>query len=319
MYKILVADSLPKHILEKFNKVENITVDNKSGISKEELMELLPEYDGLVVRSRTKVTADVLTKADKLKVIGRAGAGVDNIDTDEATTRGIIVMNTPGGNTIAATEHTVAMMLALMRNIPRANMSLLNDKWDKKIFMGHELFEKTIGVLGLGKIGYGVAKRLKAFEATIIAYDPIVSKELADQIGVELVELDELMERSDIITIHAPKFPETINLINKESLKKCKDGVIIVNCARGGIVNEPDLLSALDNGKVAAAALDVYSSEPLTDFALVKHPKVVATPHLGASTEEAQIKVADMILDQMIDYFNTKVARNAVNSISANP
>jgi len=303
MYKILVADSLPKDILEKYDKSENITVDNKSGISKEELMDILPDYEGLVVRSRTKVTADVLEKADKLKVIGRAGAGVDNIDTDEATNRGIIVMNTPGGNTIAATEHSVAMMLALMRNIPRANMSLLDEKWDRKTYLGNELFEKTIGVIGLGKIGYGVAKRLKAFDVRLLVYDPIVAKDLVDQLGAKLVDLDELLEKSDIITVHAPKMKETINLINKEKLEKCKDKVIIVNCARGGIVNEADLLSALNSGKVAGAALDVYSSEPPTDFALAKHEKVVATPHLGASTQEAQVKVADMILDQIIEYF----------------
>jgi D-3-phosphoglycerate dehydrogenase len=316
MYKILVADSLPKHILEKYDKSKNISVDNKSGISKEELMEILPEYDGLVVRSRTKVTADVLAKSEKLKVIGRAGAGVDNIDTEESTNRGIIVMNTPGGNTVAATEHTIAMMLALMRNIPRANMSLLDEKWDKKNYVGHELYEKTIGVVGLGKIGYGVAKRLKAFDATILGYDPIVTKEMADRIGVKLVELDELVDQSDIITIHAPKMPETIDLFNKERLAKCKDGVVIVNCARGGIVNETDLLAALESEKVAAAALDVYSSEPLTDYALAKHSNVVATPHLGASTQEAQEKVADMILDQMIEYFEKNVARNAVNFLS---
>lgn len=316
MYKILVADSLPNEILEKYNQAENIIVDNKSGISKEELMEILPEYDGLVVRSRTKVTADVLAKGDKLKIIGRAGAGVDNIDTEESTNRGIIVMNTPGGNTVAATEHSVAMLLSLMRNIPRANMSMLEEKWDKKKYGGHELYEKTIGVVGLGKIGYGVAKRLKAFEATILAYDPIVTKEVADKIGVKLVDLEELVDQSDIITLHAPKMNETIDLFDKNRLAKCKDGVIIVNCARGGIVNEADLLDALESGKVSAAALDVYTSEPLTDFALVKHPNVVATPHLGASTEEAQIKVADMILDQMIEYFEKNVVRNAVNSVS---
>lgn len=316
MYKILVADSLPNEILEKYNQAENIIVDNKSGISKEELMEILPEYDGLVVRSRTKVTADVLAKGDKLKIIGRAGAGVDNIDTEESTNRGIIVMNTPGGNTVAATEHSVAMLLSLMRNIPRANMSMLEEKWDKKKYGGHELYEKTIGVVGLGKIGYGVAKRLKAFEATILAYDPIVTKEVADKIGVKLVDLEELVDQSDIITIHAPKMNETIDLFDKNRLAKCKDGVIIVNCARGGIVNEADLLAALESGKVSAAALDVYTSEPLTDFALVKHPNVVATPHLGASTEEAQIKVADMILYQMIEYFEKNIVRNAVNSVS---
>jgi D-3-phosphoglycerate dehydrogenase len=313
MYKILIADSLPNEILEKYKKTDNITVDNKSGISKEELMEILPEYDGLVVRSRTKVTADVLDKAEKLKVIGRAGAGVDNIDTEESTNREIIVMNTPGGNTVAATEHTIAMLLSLMRNIPRANKAILDEKWDKKTNIGNELFEKTIGVVGLGKIGYGVAKRLTAFEATVLGSDPIVTKEMANQIGVNLVELDELVKQSDIITIHAPKMPETIDLFDKEMLAKCKDGVILVNCARGGIVNEADLLVALDSGKVSAAALDVYTTEPLTDFTLVKHPNVVATPHLGASTEEAQIKVADMILDQMIEYFEKNVARNRVN------
>jgi len=249
MFKILVADSLPKEILEKYNKLKNITVDNKSGISKDELIKLLPEYDGLVVRSRTKVTADVLARGDNLKVIGRAGAGVDNIDTEASTNRGIIVMNTPGGNTIAATEHTIAMMLAMMRNIPRANMSLLDEKWDRKTYMGNELFNKTIGIVGLGKIGYGVAKRLRGFDVTILAYDPIVTKEKADRVGAKLVELDELIEQSDIITIHAPKMKETIDLFNKEKLDKCKDGVAIVNCARGGIVNETDLLAALESGK----------------------------------------------------------------------
>jgi D-3-phosphoglycerate dehydrogenase len=316
MYKIMIADSLPKHILDKYDKSDNISVVDRIGISKEELLEEIAEYDGLVVRSRTKVTADVLAKADNLKVIGRAGAGVDNIDSEESTNRGIIVMNTPGGNTVAATEHTIAMMLALMRNIPRANMSILEEKWDKKKYIGNELFEKTIGVVGLGKIGYGVAKRLKAFDATILGYDPIVTKEMADRIGVKLVELDELVEKSDIITIHAPKMPETIDLFNKDRLAKCKDGVVIVNCARGGIVNEADLLAALESEKVSAAALDVYSSEPLTDYELAKHPNVVATPHLGASTQEAQEKVADMILDQMIEYFEKNVARNAVNFVS---
>lgn len=313
MHKILIADSLPQDILSKYDKSENITVDNKSGISKEELINILPHYDGLVVRSRTKVTADVIAAANNLKVIGRAGAGVDNIDTTEATKRGIIVMNTPGGNTIAATEHTIAMLLAAMRNIPRANMSLLDEKWDRKTYIGRELYEKTIGVLGLGKIGLGVAKRLAAFDSNILVYDPIVSKDIADSIGAKLVELDELLEKSDIITIHAPKIPETIDLINKDRLKKCKDGVVIVNVARGGIINEADLLDALNSGKVSTAALDVYSSEPPTDFELVKHPNVIATPHLGASTKEAQDKVADMILAQMLDYFEKNVARNAVN------
>ena len=319
MHKILISDSLPKEILDKYNKAKNVTIENKAGISKEDLLEIIPNFDALVVRSRTKVTADLIEAAEKLKVIGRAGAGVDNIDTKESTKRGIIVMNTPGGNTIAATEHTIAMMLAALRNIPRANLSLLEEKWDRKTYMGREIFDKFVGVLGLGKIGYGVAKRLKAFDAHILVYDPIVTKEVADGIGAKLVDLEELLEKSDIITIHAPKIPETIDLINKEKLNKCKNGVIIVNVARGGIVNEKDLLEALESGKVSSAALDVYSSEPPTDFNLVKHPHVIATPHLGASTEEAQVKVADMILDQIIDYFTKNVARNAVNFISIEP
>jgi D-3-phosphoglycerate dehydrogenase len=313
MYKILIADSLPQDILSKYGKSKIIAIDNKSGISKEELKDVLPQYDGLVVRSRTKVTADLIAVGKNLKVIGRAGAGVDNIDVEEASKHGIIVMNTPGGNTIAATEHTIAMMLAALRNIPRANMSLLEGKWDRKTYMGRELFEKTIGILGLGKIGFGVAKRLAAFDCKILVYDPIISTDIANSIGAQMVELDELLEKSDIITIHAPKNPATINLINKESLKKCKDGVVIINVARGGIVNEADLLAALNSGKVSIAALDVYSSEPPTDFELVKHSHVIATPHLGASTIEAQEKVADMILIQMIEYFDKNVAKNAVN------
>jgi len=319
MFKILIADSLPDDILAVYNKQKNLTIDNQAGIAKEDLVSQIGQYDGLVVRSRTKVTADVIEAATKLKVIGRAGAGVDNIDTDSATKKGIIVMNTPGGNTIAATEHTMAMLLALMRNIPRANFSLIDEKWDRKTYMGRELYEKTIGILGLGKIGFEVAKRLKSFNTRLLAYDPIVTREVADQVGVKLVDLDDLLHKSDIITIHAPKIPETINLINAEKLASCKDGVFIVNCARGGIVNEADLLAALENGKVAGAAIDVYSSEPPTDFALAKHPHVVATPHLGASTQEAQVKVADMILTQMTEYFTKNVARNAVNFISLEP
>jgi D-3-phosphoglycerate dehydrogenase len=316
MFKILVSDSLPAAILERYNSFEDIVVDNKAGISKEDLMEILPQYDALVVRSRTKATKEVLERGTNLKVIGRAGAGVDNIDTAEATHRGIIVMNTPGGNTIAATEHTIAMMLAALRNIPNANVSIREGKWDRKTYMGHEIFEKTVGVIGLGKIGRGVAQRLAAFGATIIGYDPILTKEMADRIGVELVSINELLKRSDIITVHAPKMPETKNMLNAENFKKCKDGVVIVNCARGGIVNEQDLVKALDSGKVAVAAVDVYESEPPTYWDLAKHPKVVATPHLGASTEEAQTKVADQILQQIIEFHRKHVALNAVNFIS---
>jgi D-3-phosphoglycerate dehydrogenase len=313
MYKILIADSLPEDILIRYSTSKDIFIDNKAGISKEDLIKIIPDYHGLVVRSRTKATTDIIEAGKNLKVIGRAGAGVDNIEVPAATKMKVIVMNTPGGNTIAATEHTIALLLAVLRQIPRASMTMMEGKWDKKSFMGHEIYEKTVGVIGLGKIGFGVAKRLTAFEAKILVYDPLVKKEVAAGLGARLVSLDEILKNSDIITIHAPKMPETLNLINKENLKLCKDGVVFVNCARGGIINEADLLDALNSGKVAGAGLDVFSAEPPVDFTLARHPKVVSTPHLGASTEEAQTKVADMILEQMIEYFQKNTVRNAVN------
>ena len=313
MFKILVSDALPAEILNKFDKTEGVSVINKIGISMDDLKKEIADYDGLVVRSRTKVTADIIEAATKLKVIGRAGAGVDNVDTAEATKRGIIVMNTPGGNTMAATEHTIALMLSGLRNIAKANASMMRGEWDRKTYIGRELYQKTIGVVGLGKIGQEVAKRLAAFDTKLIGFDPILTSETADMLGVKLVDLETLLKESDIITIHAPKMPETIDMLNAKNMQLCKDGVIIVNCARGGIVNEKDLISVLDSGKVALACIDVYSSEPPADFDLAQHDKVLATPHLGASTEEAQTKVADQILDQMIEYFQKDVARNAVN------
>lgn len=313
MFKILVADSLPAEVLSKYDKTEGVSVINKNGISMEDLKKEIAEYDGLVVRSRTKVTADIIDAAINLKVIGRSGAGVDNVDAAAATKRGIIVMNTPGGNTMAATEHTIALLLAGLRNIANANVSIRKGEWDRKTYIGHELYQKTIGVIGLGKIGQEVAKRLAAFDTRLIGFDPILTSETADMLGVKLVDLETLLKESDIITIHAPKMPETIDMLNAKNMTLCKDGVIIVNCARGGIVNEKDLIAMLDKGKVGLACIDVFSSEPPADFDLAKHAKVLATPHLGASTEEAQTKVADQILEQMIDYFQKNVARNAVN------
>lgn len=313
MFKILISDALPEEILEKYNQSEGIEIINKNGISMEDLQKEIADYDGLVVRSRTKVSAEIIRAAKKLKVIGRAGAGVDNVDAEEATKRGVIVMNTPGGNTMAATEHTLALLLAGLRNIAPANASITRGEWDRKTYVGNELYQKTVGIIGLGKIGQEVAKRLAAFDTKLIGYDPIITSETADRLGIKLMGLEELLEQADIITVHAPKMPETINMINAKNLKLCKDGVIIVNCARGGIVNEQELMDALDSGKVSLACIDVFSSEPPEDFNLAKHPKVLATPHLGASTEEAQTKVADQILEQMIEYFQKNVARNAVN------
>ena len=311
-YRVLVADSLPGDVLEAWQN-ETLEVMNRAGISAEELKQEIQNADALVVRSRTKVTADLLQAASRLKVIGRAGAGVDNIDLSAATRSGIIVMNTPGGNTIAATEHTIGLMLAALRNIPQAHLSMKEHQWDRKRFIGRELFEKTIGIIGLGKIGREVARRLSAFQVNLLGYDPFLTPELADRLGVKLVSLDELFQQADIITLHTPKMPETLNLVNKDRLAQCKDGVVIVNCARGGLVNEQDLLEALNAGKVGAAAFDVFENEPPQNWELVDHPRVIATPHLGASTREAQEKVARQILEQIAYFFETGVPKNAVN------
>ena len=316
MYKILIADALPESVLKQFDTFSDIQIDNKAGISKEELAEILPQYEGLVVRSRTKVTSEILAHGKNLKVIGRAGAGVDNIDSKEATRLGIIVMNTPGGNTVAAAEHTIAMIMATMRNIPAAHAAMKEERWDRKKYLGNELFGKTVGIVGLGKIGREVAKRLAAFETKLIGYDPILTRERADRLGIELVGFDELLQRAEIISIHVPKMPQTIDMLNAENLKSLRKDAVLINCARGGIVNEEALLNALEEGQLAAAAVDVFSSEPPTDWRLATHPKVVATPHLGASTEEAQSKVAEQILEQMIEYFRKGVALNAINFIS---
>jgi len=316
MFRILIADKLPRSILSEFSEEPDIFIDDRSGISAEELQQIIADYEGLIVRSRTRVTADVLKNAVHLKVIGRAGAGVDNIDISEATRRGIVVMNTPGGNTIAATEHTIALMLAALRNIPQAFASMKQEQWDRKSFIGKELHGKTVGIIGLGKIGREVAKRLSAFETRLIGYDPILTTEIAERLGVELVSFNELLKNADIVTIHAPKIPETVNMINAENLKMCKKGVVIVNCARGGLVNESDLLEALNAGQVATATLDVFESEPPRNWELIHHPRVIATPHLGASTREAQEKVARQILQQMMEYFKRGIARNAVNFVS---
>ncbi len=311
-YRVLVADSLPADVLKQWS-TESMEVLNRSGISADDLKKEIAEVDALVVRSRTKVTEDLLKAGSRLKVVGRAGAGVDNIDLKAATRLGVIVMNTPGGNTIAATEHTIGLMLAALRNIPQAHHAMKQHNWDRKSFIGRELYEKTIGIIGLGKIGREVARRLSAFQVTLLGYDPFLTPELADRLGVRLVTLDELFQQSDIITLHTPKIPETMNLVNKERLDQCKDGVVIVNCARGGLVNEADLLEALNSGKVGAAAFDVFESEPPENWELVDHPRVIATPHLGASTREAQEKVARQILEQIAYFFETGVPKNAVN------
>lgn len=318
MPKVLISDKLDPLAVEIFEK-NKVEVDFKPGLSPEELLDIIPEYDGLAVRSATKVTAEVMDKAGNLKVIGRAGIGVDNIDVKAATEKGIVVMNTPFGNSITTAEHAIAMMFALARQIPQANESTHAGKWEKKRFMGTELYAKTLGVIGCGNIGGIAADRALGLKMDVIAFDPFLTPERAVDLGVEKVELDDLLARADFITIHVPKNDKTLNLINKDTIAKMKDGVRIINCARGGIVNEADLKDALDSGKVAGAALDVFAEEPAHENPLFGMDNVVVTPHLGAATSEAQVNVALQVAEQMSDYLVNGAVTNALNmaSISA--
>lgn len=314
MKKIIITDSVDSKCVSILEAAGH-SVLYKPGMPKEEIQKVIKDYNGLVVRSATKVTSDLIALMDNMEVIGRAGTGVDNIDVDSATRKGIIVMNTPGGNTVSTAEHTMALMLTMCRNTAQANQTLRAGKWDRKKFQGTELQGKTIGIIGLGKIGREVALRSKAFQMDVIGYDPVLSEDIASKLGITLVDLNTLFKESDIISVHVPLTEETENLISEKTLEKCKDGVKIINCARGGIVNENDIVKALNSGKVSAAAFDVYVTEP-PDFSseLIQHPKIITTPHLGASTEEAQEKVAIQIAEQMIDMFDKKPIRGAVNA-----
>ncbi len=313
MPKILVLDNLSEEGVEIFKKAEGFEVDVKPPQKPEELAAIIGDYDGLVVRSGTKVTAEALEKATRLKVVGRAGAGTDNIDKNAATKMGIVVMNTPGGNTISTCEHTFALLFALLRHIPAAHASMREGRWDRKKFQGTEVRGKTLGIVGIGRIGGEVAKRAQAFEMKVLAYDPILTKLKGDALGVELVELDELLTRSDFITIHAPKTDKTANLLDLAAIKKMKPTARIINAARGGIVNEQDLAQALRENVIAGAALDVYTSEPFENNPFLGLDNIVMTPHLAASTDEAQLTVAIDIAHQMVDYLTTGAIVNAVN------
>ncbi len=314
MKKILISDSVDEKCTEIL-KSAGFDVDYKTNYSRDELINVITDYNGLVVRSSTQVDAELIEKMQNMEVIGRAGAGVDNIDIKSATRKGILVMNTPGGNTISAAEHTMALMLAASRKIPQANISLHLKKWDRKRFQGSELFGKTLGLIGLGKIGKEVAIRAKAFRMKIISFDPLVAAEAVSDLDIQLVSLDEIWKNADVISVHTPLNDRTKYLVSYNELTKCKTGVVIINCARGGIVNEKDLLKALKDGKVAAAGLDVFEEEP-PDFSLglIQHPAVVSTPHLGASTEEAQQKVAVQIAEQMVEYFSNGFTAGSVNA-----
>jgi D-3-phosphoglycerate dehydrogenase len=313
MKKILVSDPLSNKGLEILGKAKGLQYDIKSGLLPEELKKILPEYDAIIIRSETKLKAEIIEAGDRLKVIGRAGIGLDNVDLSAATKKGIVVMNTPQENAIAAAEHTIAMMLSISRKIPQATSSMRAGKWEKKSFLGVELYNKTLGIFGIGVIGTIVADRGRGLKMKVIAFDPYLSKEVAEKKGVDLVSFDELLSRSDFISIHTPLTEETRNLIDKNTLAKMKDGVILINCARGGIVNEKDLYDAIKAGKVAGAALDVFEKEPAIGNPLVELEQVISTPHLGASTGEAQENVSIAIAQQVIDYLLYGEARNAVN------
>ncbi len=312
-YRVLVTDNLsPKgvEIFKNFPEIETV-VDNE--ISADELAETLKDFDALVVRSRTKLTAELIDRAFRLKVVGRAGTGLDNIDIEAATKRGIAVMNTPGGNTVTTAEHALSLLFSLTRMVPQASASLKSGKWEKKKFQGRELYNKTLGVLGLGQIGSVVADRAKGLKMNVIAYDPYLTDEMAHKKGVEAVALEDLLARSDYITVHVPLNKATQHLLDAEAFSKMKDGVMLVHCARGGVVDEQALLEALKNGKVAGAALDVFETEPPGDSPLLALDNVIGTPHLGASTAEAQENVAVAVAEQIADYLTRGLIRNAVN------
>ncbi|HTS93647.1 MAG TPA: phosphoglycerate dehydrogenase [Stellaceae bacterium] len=312
MAKVLIADALSPRAVEIF-KQRGIEADVKIGLTADALKRIVGDYDGLAVRSATKVTRPLIAATARLKVIGRAGIGVDNIDVPAATQRGIVVMNTPYGNSITTAEHAIALLFALAREIPAADQSTQAGKWEKTRFMGVELFGKTLGVVGCGNIGSIVADRALGLKMKVIAYDPYLSPERAVTLGVEKVELDDLLARADFITLHTPLTDATRNLIDAKALSKTRKGVRIVNCARGGLVVEQDLKAALDSGQVAGAALDVFPVEPATENVLFGHPHVVATPHLGAATTEAQENVALQIAEQMSDFLMTGAVTNALN------
>lgn len=310
---ILITDPVEQPCVEIL-QAEGFHVDLHPSMPSGEILSVIEKYEALIVRSSTQVTGEIIGAGKKLKVIGRAGAGVDNIDVQSATRRGIIVMNTPGGNTISTAEHTISLILALARNIPQAHESLQKGVWERKQYLGTELSGKTIGIVGVGKVGREVAKRCGGFEMAVIGYDPVLTREAAAKIEIELVDFDELLRRSDFITLHTPLNEETKNLINEQSLRRCKPGVRIINCARGGIIDERALLDALNRGVVAGAALDVFEHEPPGESPLLHHPHVVATPHLGASTEEAQEKVAVQIAHQIADALHGRGVSGSVNA-----
>lgn len=313
VFRVLVSDPMSPEGLARLKAAPDMAVTAPGKMGREALLETIGEVDALIVRSETRVDRELLARAHHLKVIGRAGVGLDNVDLEAATERGVIVMNTPGANAIAACEHTFALMLALCRKLPQADASVRRGEWTRSRFVGVQLYRKTLGIIGLGRIGQHVAQRAQAFGMETLAYDPYISAELAHDLFVTLVELDELLARSDFITLHATLTPETRALIGREQLARVKPGARLINCARGELVDEAALVEALTSGRLAGAALDVYSAEPPTGSPLLALDNVVLTPHLGASTEEAQRDVSTQIVDQVLDALRNVSFRNAVN------
>lgn len=318
MPKVLIADKLSPAAVEIFTKA-GVQADVKVGMTPEELLACAHEYDGIAIRSATKITAEVLEKATNLKVVGRAGIGVDNVDIPAATAKGVVVMNTPFGNSVTTAEHTISLMMSLARRIGDANASTHAGKWEKNRFMGVELYNKTLGMIGCGNIGSIVVDRAQGLKMKVIAYDPFLSVEKAASMNIEKVEFDDLLARADFLTLHTPLTEQTKHILGTEALAKCKKGVRIINCARGGLIDEAALKVALESGQVAGAALDVFEQEPAKDNPLFGMENVVCTPHLGASTDEAQENVAIQVAEQMADYLMTGAVTNALNipSVSA--
>jgi D-3-phosphoglycerate dehydrogenase / 2-oxoglutarate reductase len=311
--KVLISDAMSKTVEDILLKSGGIEVDVKTGLSEDELVGIIADYEGLIVRSATKVTKKIIDAASQLKAIGRAGAGVDNIDVEYAKSKGMIVMNTPGANSHAVAELAIGYLFVLARRIHVADKTMKAGKWEKKKLMGTEIKDKTLGVLGLGKIGMDVALLGKALGMNVIGYDPILTEEQIEGKGIKLVSIDDVITESDYITLHIPANDKTKNLFNKETFAKMKDGVKIINCARGGIVNEADLVDAVNSGKVSGAAMDVYGAEPVsTDSPLLNCQEIVLSPHIGASTKEAQENVGIMIANQIADFLKTG---NAIHTV----
>lgn len=313
MSRVLLTDSIALEALAVFERYPGIDAVRTDTLAPAALLAEVGGYDAIVVRSPTKVTADVIAAGEKLRFIGRAGVGVDNIDVDAATARGIVVMNSPGGNTVSTAEHTIAVMLAVARRIPHAHASLVSGGWDRKAYRGTELAGKTLGVVGLGRVGREVARRMQAFDMHVIASDPFVTPDQAAAVGVRLVAFEELLTESDWVTVHVPLGTDTRGMIGAGEIARMRDGVVIVNCARGGVVVEDALLPALESGKVAAVGLDVFDAEPPGDHPLFAHPRSVFTPHLGAATAEAQLRVATDVAESVAIALTGGEIRDAVN------